>query len=52
MLGPMLLTQHNLHYYQELMAGLRGAIEQGALDFFVQNFTAEYEGGDIEARET
>ena len=26
MLGPMLATIHNLHYYQELMAGLRDAI--------------------------
>lgn len=26
MLGPMLLTMHNLHYYQELMQGLRDAI--------------------------
>ena len=28
-LGAMLLTWHNLHYYQELMAGLRRAIETG-----------------------
>jgi queuine tRNA-ribosyltransferase len=26
MLGPMLLTWHNLHYYQALMRGLRAAI--------------------------
>ena len=26
MLGPMLLTWHNLHYYQDLMRGLREAI--------------------------
>jgi queuine tRNA-ribosyltransferase len=26
MLGPMLLTWHNLHYYQHLMRGLRAAI--------------------------
>src|SRR4051812_39344998 len=30
-LGPMLLTWHNLHYYQELMAGLRAAIEADRL---------------------
>ena len=29
MLGPMLLTQHNVHYYQELMQGIRTAIAQG-----------------------
>ena len=31
MLGPMLLTQHNLHYYQELMAGIRAAISKNSL---------------------
>jgi queuine tRNA-ribosyltransferase len=29
MLGPMLLTHHNLTYYQRLVAGARQAIEQG-----------------------
>jgi queuine tRNA-ribosyltransferase len=48
MLGPMLLTRHNLHYYQELMAGLRGAIEAGTLVGFAQAFARQYEGGDIE----
>jgi queuine tRNA-ribosyltransferase len=31
-LGMMLLTWHNLAYYQELMAGLRRAIAEGRLD--------------------
>jgi queuine tRNA-ribosyltransferase len=31
MLGPMLLTWHNIQYYQRLMAGLRTAIVQGVL---------------------
>ncbi len=31
MLGPMLLTQHNLTYYAGLMAGMRGAILAGRL---------------------
>ena len=31
MLGPMLLTWHNLMYYQQLMQGLREAILQGRL---------------------
>lgn len=48
MLGPMLLTRHNLHYYQELMAGMRAAIEQGELNAFAETFHADYEGGDIE----
>ncbi|MBI9020314.1 MAG: hypothetical protein JEZ10_03550, partial [Verrucomicrobia bacterium] len=37
-----------LHYYQELMAGLRGAIETGTLEAFAAKFTEDYEGGDIE----
>jgi queuine tRNA-ribosyltransferase len=41
MLGPMLLTWHNLHYYQEVMQGLRGAIEAGTLDKFVDDFHAQ-----------
>ncbi len=40
-LGSMLLTWHNLHYYQELMAGLRAAIEAGRLAEFVARFGAE-----------
>jgi queuine tRNA-ribosyltransferase len=31
MLGPMLLTQHNLTYYQSLMQGMRAAIQAGSL---------------------
>jgi queuine tRNA-ribosyltransferase len=31
MLGPMLLTWHNITYYQALMRGMRGAIEAGRL---------------------
>jgi queuine tRNA-ribosyltransferase len=48
-LGNMLLTWHNLHYYQQLMAGLRRAIEQGDLDGFAANFAAEQAAGDIAA---
>ncbi|WP_022729708.1 tRNA guanosine(34) transglycosylase Tgt [Fodinicurvata sediminis] len=47
MLGPILLTLHNLHYYQTLMAGLRRAIEAGALKCFVDNFRQEQALGDI-----
>jgi queuine tRNA-ribosyltransferase len=32
MLGPMLLTWHNVQYYQDLMAGMRAAIAAGRLD--------------------
>ncbi len=48
MLGPMLLTSHNLHYYQELMSGLRRAIEDGALEAFTAEFEGEQQLGDIE----
>ena len=37
-LGARLATIHNLHYYQVLMAGLRGAIESASLDSFVARF--------------
>lgn len=47
-IGSMLLTWHNLHYYQELMAGLRGAITAGTLDAFVAGFHALRAEGDIE----
>ncbi len=37
-LGARLNTLHNLFYYQQLMLGLRTAIEQGRLGSFVNNF--------------
>ena len=37
-LGARLNTLHNLHYYQQLMAGLRGALEAGSFGQFVQQF--------------
>jgi queuine tRNA-ribosyltransferase len=46
MLAPILLTLHNLHYYQDLMAGLRGAIEAGRLDDFVAAFQQQQAEGD------
>ena len=47
MLGPILLTIHNLHYYQELMAGLRSAIEAGQLDGFADDFARQQAAGDL-----
>jgi queuine tRNA-ribosyltransferase len=47
MLGPILLTAHNLYYYQELMAGLRGAIAAGSLAGFAAAFTAAQAQGDL-----
>jgi queuine tRNA-ribosyltransferase len=37
-LGSRLNTIHNLHFYQELMAGLRNAIEGERLDGFAEEF--------------
>ena len=41
MLGPILLTTHNVHHYQRLMAGLREAIEAGTLADFAGRFEGE-----------
>ncbi len=43
-LGSMLLTWHNLHYYQDLMRGLREAISAGRL----ADFAAELDAGRTE----
>lgn len=47
-ISSMLLTWHNLHYYQELMAGMRGAIADGNLASFVNNFHDKRAQGDID----
>ena len=47
-IASMLLTWHNLHYYQELMQGLRDAIKAGQLAQFVQDFHALRAQGDID----
>lgn len=39
-LGAMLMTAHNLTYYQDLMVGLRSAIRRGRLSAFVEAFEA------------
>ena len=38
MLAPMLGTLHNLWYYQQLMAGMRAAIEEGTFSRFRESF--------------
>ena len=48
MLGAHLATLHNLHYYQELMAGLRGAIGRGELGAFVSAFYQARSGAERE----
>ena len=47
-ISSMLLTWHNLHYYQELMAALRGAIAAGTLETFIEGFHRGYSAGDLE----
>lgn len=47
-LGSMLMTAHNLTYYQDLMQGLRAAIPEGRLDAFAADFHAQQALGDIE----
>ena len=47
MISGMLLTWHNLQYYQDLMAGMRDAIAAGAFDAFEQQFHADRADGDI-----
>jgi queuine tRNA-ribosyltransferase len=44
----MLLTWHNLHYYQEIMAGMRSAIAEGRFAAWEADFHAMRAQGDIE----
>ncbi len=46
-LGGMLLSWHNLAYYQELMAGIRKAIEDGNFADFMEETTAMWINGDL-----
>ncbi|MDB9697603.1 tRNA guanosine(34) transglycosylase Tgt [Amylibacter sp.] len=47
-ISSMLLTWHNLHYYQALMSELRQAIASNKLDTYVAEFHSIRERGDIE----
>lgn len=47
MIAGMLLTWHNLHYYQELMQAMRGAIAEGRFAEWKAAFQQEFEAGDI-----
>jgi queuine tRNA-ribosyltransferase len=47
-ISSMLLTWHNLHYYQLLMSELRDAIATNSLDAYVAEFHAIRKIGDIE----
>jgi len=47
MISGMLLTWHNLQYYQDLMADMRAAIAAGRFASFEAEFHAQREAGDI-----
>ncbi len=48
MISGMLLTWHNLHYYQELMADMRAAIAADDFAAFEARFHADRAEGDID----
>lgn len=48
MISGMLLTWHNLRYYQDLMSGMRGAIAAGTFTQWQADFQATRAQGDIE----
>ena len=43
MLGAMLMTQHNIHFYQSLMQSIRDNIAQGQFAAFAANFRRDYQ---------
>jgi queuine tRNA-ribosyltransferase len=44
-LGAMLMTEHNIWFYQSLMADLRAAIAEGRLATFAADWRRRYRGG-------
>lgn len=48
MISGMLLTWHNLHYFQEIMQGMRDAIAAGTFEAWEAKFHADRAAGDIE----
>jgi len=48
MISSMLLTWHNLHYYQDLMQGIRDAIAARTFAEFIAQFQALRAAGDLE----
>jgi len=45
MLGPQLMTAHNLYFYQQLMQSMRDAISEGRLAHFADLFLETYNSG-------
>ncbi len=50
MLGPMLATVHNLHFYQTLMRDIRGALSRERLRDFTDPFLTRWREGEAERR--
>ncbi len=48
MISSMLLTWHNIHYFQSIMEGMRLAISQGRFNAWEAAFQSERARGDIE----
>ncbi|MBY6004654.1 tRNA guanosine(34) transglycosylase Tgt [Salipiger bermudensis] len=48
MISGMLLTWHNLQYFQDIMDGMRGAIAEGRFEAWEADFHAGRAEGDIE----
>jgi len=46
-LGSRLMTMHNLWFYQQLMQGMRSAIESGQLDLFCEQFLEKLTRGPV-----
>ena len=52
MLGSQLATIHNLHFYQELMRGIRKSVLEGRFETFKSDFLARYQPrGQVDAAE-
>jgi len=47
MLGPHLATVHNLYFYQQLMSGIRHAIEKESLKEFIRQFMDRYSSDTV-----
>jgi queuine tRNA-ribosyltransferase len=50
-IASMLLTWHNLHFFQELMRGLREAVGNGMTTTFAAQFLKRYRGGEADNTE-
>jgi queuine tRNA-ribosyltransferase len=48
MLGPILLTWHNLTFYQQLMQGIREAIANQRLEAFAKTFLEKYKNPTVD----